>query len=355
MSLSTRITLSIMLVTTALLALLGVLSINVERVALQSILHKQGNAIAQSIAAYSVEMLVADDYPALEMTLNTIGNQSKEIVLIEVSRNGQMVARFGNVSADNVLISTADVVLYNSSSGNQKLGEIKLLLSERDNEAVIESHIKNIILYLVLFLVVFGLLLHFQLSRLVVKRIEKLSVLTEQVMATELPARTQKLMQYKGWQDEIDALHEHLAIMLDGLKSRDQTRCAQLDDVTADRAMLLDLTNSMNSALIVVSREGVILFCNAAVVSRFNHSAEKMLGKPLRAALTYSDESIQIILDAVRKQTIIKRQSVLKRSINQSRFFEMSIYPILSSREGAVLLHIEDEAEWGDALKKVAA
>ncbi|MFY9261887.1 MAG: PAS domain-containing protein [Gallionella sp.] len=348
MSLSTRITLSITLVTAALLTLLGVLSVDVERLALQSILHKQGNAIAQSIAAYSVEAFVAEDYPALEMTLNTIGNQNLEIVLIEVSRGGKMVAHYGNVSSDNVLTSTADVVLYNSSSGNQKLGEIKLLLSERGNEAVIAAHIKNVLIYMVLFLILFSLLLRYQLSRLVVKRIENLRLIAEQVISTELPERIEKHLQYTGSADEIDVLHERFASMLAGLQSRDQARCATLDDVMAGRASLLNLTNAMTSALIVVSQAGIISLCNVAVVSKRGRSVESMVGKPLRDALPYSDESIQIILDAIRKQTLIKRLPVLKRSTNQSRFFELSIYPIHASTTGAVLLHIEDEVEWGD-------
>lgn len=224
MHLSTRITLSILLVSTILIALFGALSVNAERVALQTILHKQGNVIAQSIAAYSVEMLVAADYPALEMALNTIGHESDEIVLIQISKNGHIVARYGNVSTDKVLTSTADVVLYNTSSGEQKLGEIKLLVSERNNDAVIATHIKNMLIYMLLFLVVFSLALRYLLGRLLVKRIQLLTSMTEQLIAAELPARVGQPSRYKDSQDEIEVLHEHISNLLARLQSSDAAR-----------------------------------------------------------------------------------------------------------------------------------
>lgn len=97
MRLSTRLTLGIVLASATLMGVIGVLSVNEERIALQSILHKQGNAIARSIAAYSVEALASEDYPALEMVLQTIWHESGNIQLIEVSHGGQLVASYGNI------------------------------------------------------------------------------------------------------------------------------------------------------------------------------------------------------------------------------------------------------------------
>jgi len=59
MRLSTRVTLGIIFVPAALMAIIGALSVDEERIALHSILRKQGNTIAQSIATYSVEALIS--------------------------------------------------------------------------------------------------------------------------------------------------------------------------------------------------------------------------------------------------------------------------------------------------------
>jgi len=68
MRLSSRISLGIVIVLAAMMGVIGTLSVGEERATLQTLLRKQGNTVAQLIAAYSVEALVAEDYPALEMT-----------------------------------------------------------------------------------------------------------------------------------------------------------------------------------------------------------------------------------------------------------------------------------------------
>lgn len=345
MRLSTRITLSIILVPTVLMCVFGVLSVNAERLALQSILHKQGNTIAQSVAAYSVEMLVAEDYPALEMALQTIGRESNDVIRVEVSRNGRVVAHYGKSSSDNALVSHADVVLHNAARKEQKLGEVKLLLSERDNEAIIATHIKNMVIYMLLFLMLFSLILRLLLSQLVIKRIQHLKSLTEQVIATELPERIDLFSRHQGAQDEIDLLHERFASMLDGLQSRDRARSAMLVEIATARLLLVDVTNAMPSALIVITRDGIISFCNKAAMGERQNSTDSIVGKPLQAAFPYSEEHVQVVLEATRKYQTIQRRVMTKRVADQLHCFEVAVYPLSSAVTGGAVIYIENITE----------
>ncbi|MDD2775052.1 MAG: ATP-binding protein [Gallionella sp.] len=345
MHLSTRITLSIFLVPPLLMGLFGALTVNDERLALKSILHEQGNAIAQSIAAYSVEVLVSEDYPALEIALKTIAHESDSVKLVEVSQKGRVVARYGNAVLGNVLVSRADIMLYNTSREKQKLGEVKLLISEQDNEVIIAKRIKSMIIHMGIFVILFSLILHYILSRVVVKRIEKLKLLTEEVIATELSGRVDLSFLRKGSQDEIDVLHERFSSMLDGLQSRDQARIAMLTEIAAARSLLVDVTCAMPSALIVVTREGLISFCNSAAIGASENSAESMIGRPLRAAFPYSEDNVKVILDAVRKHKAINRLPMVKQEGGQTYFFEVAVYPLSSAVKGGAVIHIVDVTE----------
>jgi signal transduction histidine kinase len=345
MRLSTRITLSIIVVPTVLICVFGVLSVNAERLALQSILHKQGNTIAQSVAAYSVEMLVAEDYPALEMALQTIGRESSDIILVEISQNGRVVAHYGKSSSDSVLSSHADVVLHDAARKEKKLGEVKLLVSERDNEAIIATHIKNMVIYMLLFLMLFSFILRGLLSRQVVKRIQHLKSLTEQVIAAELPERVKLSSWHQSVQDEIDLLHERFSSMLEGLQSRDHIRNAMLIEIAAARSLLVDVANAMPSALIVVTREGIISFCNRAAIGEHQNPTDSMVGKPLNAAFPYAEEHIQVVLDAIRKYQTIQRRVMTKQVADQLHSFEVAVYPLSSATTGGAVIYIENITE----------
>lgn len=291
MRLSTRITLGILIVPAVLAGVIGALSVEEERHALQSILHKQGNTIAQSIAAYSVEALVSEDYPALELVLQTIGQKNDNIELIEVSHHGKVVARYGAAAPhdhDRALVSRADITLQNNNGHLQKLGAVRLLISEQDNESIIAAHIKSLILYMLVSFALFSLTLRFMLSRIVVRRIGQLKQLTEQVISTELPGQINQGLMFKG--DEIDVLRERFTSMLDGLKSRDTARTIMLNELAAAHTLLEDVANAMHSALIVAARDGSITFCNKSALVMSGKPLRQLTGEPLRAALPYSGE-----------------------------------------------------------------
>lgn len=345
MKLSTRITLGILLVSTVLMSVFGALLIHEDRVSLHTILMKQSKALAQSIAAYSVELLVSEDYPSLEMALKTIGHEDDSVVYIEVSQNDRIVARYGKITDDNVLTTREDVVLHNIDSKTRTIGEVKLLVSELENDVIIANHIRSMVAYMVLSLVCFSIILRYALGRLVVQRIEHLKLLTEDVIATELPGRIPLSSLGNGHQDEIDLLQERFSSMLEGLQSRDRARNAMLLEIAAARSLLEDVTCAMPSALIVVNRDGIISFCNSTAISASENFGEVMEGKPLRAAFPYSAEHIQTILDAVRKHKTIKKMSIVKKISDTSHFFEVAVYPLSSTVTGGAVIHVVDVTE----------
>jgi len=81
------------------------------------------------------------------MVLQTIGHENGSIMLIEVSHGGQVVARYGDVpAAAKALVSHADVMLHNTAMKEQKLGDVRLLISESENEAIIANRIKSLVI-----------------------------------------------------------------------------------------------------------------------------------------------------------------------------------------------------------------
>lgn len=345
MRLSTRVSLGIILVTAALMGVIGALSVDEERTALQTILRKQGNAVAQSIAAYSVEALVAEDYPALEMGLQSIGRESGNILLIEVSQNGRVVARYSNISPAKFLVSHVDVMLRNTNMEARKLGEVKLLISERDNEAIIVSRIKGLTIHMVLAFALLSLFLRYMLGKLVVRRIEQLKLLTEQVIAAELPGQLDLHPVRNRSQDEIGVLHERFVSMLDGLQSRDRARDSMLAEIAAARTLLVDVANAMSSALIVVAQDGTISFCNRAALAATGNPTDTMVGKPLHAAFPHPEEDGRIILNAVREHHAVERLPVRKLVGDRPHFFEVAVYPLSSAATDGAVIRIDDVTE----------
>lgn len=346
MRLSSRVSLSIVLVSAALMGIIGALSIDEERVALHTILRKQGNAAAQSISAYSVEALIAEDYPALDMVLQSVGRENGNILLIEVSQNGRVVARYGSTPhPDRALVSHADVMLYNTAMTTRKLGEVKLLVSEHENDAIIATRIKSLSIHMLIAFAVLSLMLRYLMRKLVVQRIEQLKQLTEQVIAAELPGQFCQHSMDDRSHDEIDMLRECFVSMLDGLQSRDHARASMLAEIAAARTLLVDVANAMPSALIVIAQNGTISFCNRAALAATDNPTDMIVGKPLHAAFPYPEEDGRIILSAVRERQTVERLPIRKVIDDQPRFFEVAVYPLSSTATGGAVIRIDDVTE----------
>lgn len=282
MRLSTRITLGIILISASLMGIVSAMSIRDARHELQIILQKQGHSVAQLIASYSVETMISEDYPALEMVLNMIGRENSNIQLIEVSRDGKVVASFSNPLKEESISLHADIQLHIVGVGVRKLGEVTLLISEGENEAIIASRIRSLVVYSLVAFVLLSLALRLMMHYLIVKRIEKLKQLTEAVIATELPAQIAPLS--KESQDELDVLHERFVGMLDGLHSRDVLRATMLSEIAAARARqteiaeeLQEFFNLVPDMVCIATIDGRILKINSRWQEIIGYSEHEIL------------------------------------------------------------------------------
>lgn len=345
MRLSSRITLGIVLVLALMMGAIGALSVDEERATLQNILLKQGNAEAQLIAAYSVEALVAEDYPALEMMLRTIGKENGNISLIEVTQNGRTVARYGGLPPASALELRARVRLHNTGVDERELGEVRLLISDHENRALIAARIKSLTVNMMLAFILLGLILRYLLRKTVVARIEKLKQLTDQVIAAELPGHPHADPAHRHAPDELDALHECFVSMLDGLRARDGARAQMLSEIAAAHALLENVANAMTSALIVIARDGSVTFCNRAALAVAGKSAQPLVGAPLRAVFPYAEEHVAHILAALREQRAVERFPIREMLGGEPHFLEVALYPLSEEAKGGAVIRIDDVSE----------
>lgn len=285
MRLSTRITLGIILISASLICIFGFISVNETRDSLQSMLQRQGNTVAQSIAAYSIEAMISEDYPALELVLQTIGHESGNIHAIEISRNGKVVASYVNPALNTSLPSHADILLRLNSQ-SIKLGEVRLLISDHENKALVASRIDYLILFSLTGFLILSLALHLMLKKLVVRRIEHLKELTEQVIASELP--DQPNPQGKHVRDEIDVLHDRFVGLLEGLRSRDSSRSAMLTEISDAQSMLTVVAEELHGffnlvpdMLCIASSEGRFLKINPMWQKTLGYSEQELLSTPI--------------------------------------------------------------------------
>jgi len=107
------------------------------------------------------------------------------------------------------------------------------------------------------------------------------------VIATELLGQLDLNRVHNHSQDEIDVLRERFVSMLDGMQSRDRARTLMLTEIAAARTLLVDVANAMSSALIVVTQDGTISFCNRAAMKATDNPTDMVVGKPLRAVFPY--------------------------------------------------------------------
>lgn len=282
MRLSTLVTLSITVASVTLMSVIGALSVNEERIALHSILLKQGDSIARLIAAYSIEALITEDYPALEIELQTIAHENDNIRLIEISHDGKIVASHGAHSPDNTLTVHADIMLSDRRMDEHKLGEVRLLLSKKDNEAIIAVRIKSMIFNMIVAFTLLSLILHYILGKLVIRPIEQLKRRTEEVVAAELP--DQPRLHPGRSNNEIEVLRSHFDNMLEGLQFREKTRVATLKEINSTRSMLAKVADELQGFFNLVpdmvcisSTDGRLLKVNPMWQRTLGYAEEEIL------------------------------------------------------------------------------
>jgi signal transduction histidine kinase/CheY-like chemotaxis protein len=246
--LSNRITLILLVVLGAVLGATGWLSVQNEREQLGQLLKKRGTSTAKVIAAHSLEMLVSQDYPALEFMLATVRRETPYIELIEVFHEDRIVARVGDPKAAGTVLS-ADVILQTHEGAlPQRLGVVRLAYSEHDNEVIVAAHIREMMLASLLTFLVLAVALRLALSRIVLKRVENLTLRTEQVIARELPELTGGDQRDQEG-DEIEALNRRFTAMLEGLQAREKARLKAESANEAKSQFLAHMSHEMRTPL----------------------------------------------------------------------------------------------------------
>ena len=95
MNLSLKIITVIGIALGILFALFGWLMADNEEQLLHDVLGRRGTALVHMMANFSVEPLLVEDYPVLETVLNTIGNETEDIISITVMQHNRQVAHGG--------------------------------------------------------------------------------------------------------------------------------------------------------------------------------------------------------------------------------------------------------------------
>jgi PAS domain S-box-containing protein len=241
------------------LSLVGWVSVSAEREALRSLIDSQGNVLSRSIAAYSIEALVAEDYPALEQVLRTIAQGSEDIELIEVSHEHHIVARYGDPESVG-LTYQGTVVLDAHGLHPKNLGEVRLVLSSRSSDAIIKDKIeKELLVSMAVIFLALTLFLRYVLGKLVIERIERLTERTEQVIDEHL---SDSIPRARQSQDELSRLCASFSFLLDGLQSRERDLAQSSVQLQRERSVLKEIIDAMTVALFIKDAAGKLTMMN---------------------------------------------------------------------------------------------
>ncbi|WP_295384576.1 nitrogen regulation protein NR(II) [uncultured Thiodictyon sp.] len=342
MSLAAKIFWNTLMVLAIVLGLTGWWSVASERAALEETITKHGKAIAQSLAAFSIEALVSQDYPSLDKALRTIGDHADNIVYLQISRGGHVVATFGQRGVGQTF--TAPVILGEEGPEQQQIGEVSAILSKRDGNRLMTARIGHLLLNSLILFIVLALALHFLIHRLVLKRVAQLTKATDGVIAEHTPERAGTAAAPAG--DELDLLHARYANLLWGLDLRERERTLTIAKLQAAQALLDDVANALPAALIVLTRALQIQYCNRAA----HELAGRRLpsGQPqalLATLLPPLAPHLARIAEVADNRQAIELQRQFWPFANGQRIVNIAVYPLSSAAVGGLVIRIDDVTE----------
>jgi signal transduction histidine kinase len=324
-----------------LVSAFGWISIREERYALEGLLEQHGNSIVHTIAASTIELLIVRDYPYLETFLNTIGGKSKRIAYIEVISEGDIVASYQSLDVlEGRSFSTDIIYSPEPHLPETKLGEVRLLLSEDDNNIIIENRQWDLIRYSAVKFFILMVILTLILQKTVLGRIIELTRFAERITSDRLDKTEFIKLDDIGSKDEIDILHHRFGAMLNRLLGSKQS----LEKDIHMREQVESRLKAREQALVRSNQE----------LERFAFVASHDLQEPLRKVQAFGgrlesrygnvlDDQGRDYLD--RMQTAAGRMSILiedllvfsRISTQGQRFEQVNLNEIIA----AVLLDLE--------------
>lgn len=333
MSLSLRMFLAITAVLALVLGGTGWLSVREEEAALEAALDKRGETIASALAAFTVEGLVSQDYPALENALALIGRRSPGIEYIEVSRSGQVVARFGAAAAQGRMFS-ADILVGMGGAQTKPLGNLKVLLSERDNREVIAAREREVARNMLLVFVALAIALRYLLRVLVLRPIENLTVEAEHLVQGSGISPSPGTAEASEIRDEIGRLRERLLALRQGNNAQAVARSQALAQVDEAMALLADVADTLPFGLLCLDTSGRIVQCNLRAAELVGARRNKVAGRLLVEGCPPLKPLAQKILAAVAARAPAQWQAV---PFPSGPPVNVSLFP-LSEASGSKLL-----------------
>ena len=177
MNLSFKVSATMLLVLTTAMTVSGWLSVSEERRVLGEIFRDQGKHLAHDIAVFSIEALLAEDYPVLNTFLETAGKDREDILSIEVWQKGDLVSayRAAGLKDEDVLVFESDV-LFEVEEGRRpiKLGQVRVVISDRENRLIIASRIRESVTHTVIIFILLSGTLLLAMRKVVLNKIKKL-------------------------------------------------------------------------------------------------------------------------------------------------------------------------------------
>lgn len=341
MSLASKIFWNTLLVLAIVLGLTGWWSVWNEREALEDVITKHGRAMAQSLAAFSVEALVAQDYPSLDKALHTIGRSADNILYLQITRGEHQVATYGRADAGQEF--TAPVVLDEEGLSKRQIGEVRAILSTRDGETLLAVRIRDLLLNSLILFIVLALALHILIHRLVLRRLALLTKATDGVIAEHICEPARAIPVRKG--DELDLLQTRYARLLQGLQVREQERTAAMHSLQAAQALLRDVANALPAALIVLTRQLKMQYCNRAAGALAVIVPQDPKTQEVNSLFPPLAPHLAGIVAAAQDQQVIELPRQVWPGDEGQRIVNIAAYPLSTAAAGGIVIRIDDVTE----------
>lgn len=274
MNLRTKITSVILLALTLLMFVFGWFSIIDEKEILERLLTKHGNALAKIVSDFSVDLLLLEDYPVLETVLKAAGQREDNVLSIEVTHNGKTVASYSKERPEAGVLFVSPVEFLAPQTGVQSyFGEVMLRLSQADNENIIATRQRVILLHTLAAFIISLLTILIILRKTVLQRINELTRRIESVL-TDLgiyPDTKPTFSKSSLSGDELDILGYRFDKMVSKVRHHNTT----LKNEVASR------THELQEAKEAAERSNI-------AKSRFLAAASHDLRQPLQALSLYA-------------------------------------------------------------------